>query len=152
MSSSSGTSPWMYVFIILSTLCLVLLILFWPFFLVRQYFLLTQGIDGWEPTVVMWAVLAQVAYYAAFFLVVNRCRSVRGAKKGVRERLPWILDFLGFCGVLMAAMVPPYFDSPQERIDSFKEFCEEEQRAAGMDPTSMEILDCVQRKLDAMWP
>lgn len=152
MSASNKGSFFTPLALIAVGIFVAIWIFFWPFMLVRDYFLLARGIDDWQMDVVALGILAQAVYFAGFLLMLQKCRNRSGKSKPLRRKVPWILGFLGLCGLMMAIISPPYFDSPEQRVNSFEEFCEAEQRANGEIPDSEKTFACIRRKLDAMWP
>ncbi|TWH41272.1 hypothetical protein L612_005200000060 [Rhodococcus rhodochrous J38] len=137
----------------------ILALIFWPFTMTQQYFLIAQGIDKYTAVPLTVGIIAQLAYWGVIVgllacLVSEPMSPAQDGTMKLDRGRYW--KRVALSGGLLVAVVAAIFwmvwppeRSGAEHYRMFEEKCQEE---IGSDTKEAHSLldDCVERKIDAL--
>lgn len=144
--------------ILLLALGLVLMLIFWPFVMAQNFFLLTQGIDKYTALPLTVGIAAQLLYWGAIIGVIvclaSKPSPVGDSDTAVERRRYWkrlTLSsgvLIGVVALLMWGFWVPE-KSGAEHYQVIEDRCRSEVGSAGEIAYSL-VDDCIERKIDSL--
>ncbi|WAL49739.1 hypothetical protein [Rhodococcus pyridinivorans] len=144
--------------IFLLALGVVLMLIFWPFVMAQNFFLLTQGIDKYTALPLTVGIAAQLLYWGAIIGVIA-CLASKPSLTGdsdtavERRRYRKRLTLSGGVLIGVVALLVWGFWVPEksggEHYQVIKDRCRSEVGSAGEITYSL-VDDCIERKIDSL--
>ncbi|UVT27768.1 hypothetical protein NXT08_24630 (plasmid) [Rhodococcus pyridinivorans] len=144
-------------------------IVIWPFILMQDYFLFTEGIDKYSALPIVVGLIAQLFYLGSFAVTVALWRSPTkpsvppkstpsedgsSGRSSLSRRILGVSIFVGTVASLLLIFMSGAIRSGDALYETFVDKCEEEvtgkRDARPTSGQSSRVQDCVERKLDSM--